>query len=131
MPAHVAAAGSQEPYDVDGRHPPLHSRSGAPCAADRSTHAPAELSEKAHWLTGSSSGQQTIPIEPKTKGSLEEPNGDRTHHDQQADHHAVTPLCGTLLTPGGRRASHLRAGPTGDSRNQNLRHTQDDPLHQR
>ena len=115
MPDHVAAAGSQEPYDVDGRHPPLHSRSGAPCAADRSTHAPAELSEKAHWLTGSSSGQQTIPIEPKTKGSLED---------------AVTPLCGTLLTPGGRRASHLRAGPTGDSRAQNLRRTQYDPLQQ-
>ena len=93
-------------------------------------HAPAEPSEKAHWPTGSSSGQQTIPIEPKTKGSLEEPNGDRTHHDQQADHHAVTPLCGTLLTPGGRRASHLRAGPTGDSRAQNLRRTQYDPLQQ-
>ena len=94
MPDHAAIAGSQEPYDVDGRHPPLHSRSGAPCAADRSTHAPAELSEKAHWLTGSSSSHHTTTIEPKTKGSFEEPNGDRLSvHTWRAP--SAAPPCGT------------------------------------
>ena len=57
-------------------------------------HAPAELSEKAHWLTGSSSGHHTTTIEPKTKGSLEEPNGDRLSvHTWRAP--SAAPPCGT------------------------------------
>lgn len=37
-------------------------------------------------------------FESEVESFLEGSHGDRTHNKQQADHHTVTPLCGTLLT---------------------------------
>ena len=36
-------------------------------------------------------------FESEVESFLEGSHGDRTHHKQRADHHTVTPLCGTLL----------------------------------
>ena len=36
-------------------------------------------------------------FESEVESFLEGSHGDRTHNKQQADHHTVTPLCGTLL----------------------------------
>ena len=37
-------------------------------------------------------------FESEVESFLEGSHGDRTHNKQRADHHTVTPLCGTLLT---------------------------------
>ena len=36
-------------------------------------------------------------FESEVESFLEGSHGDRTHNKQRADHHTVTPLCGTLL----------------------------------
>ena len=38
-------------------------------------------------------------FESEVESFLEGSHGDRTHNKQRADHHTVTPLCGTLLPP--------------------------------
>ena len=37
-------------------------------------------------------------FESEVESFLEGSHGDRTHNKQRADHHTVTPLCGTLLS---------------------------------
>ena len=48
-------------------------------------------------------------FESEVESFLEGSHGDRTHNKQQADHHTVTPLCGTLLDEATVRGSH--SGP--------------------
>ena len=75
MPDHAAMRALRNPTGLTGAI--LRFTAGAARPALRTAQrAPAGLSEKAHWLTGSSSGHHTTPIEPKTKGSLKEPNND-------------------------------------------------------
>ena len=47
-------------------------------------------------------------FESEVESFLEGSHGDRTHNKQRADHHTVTPLCGTLLF------FALRTQPCGD-----------------
>ena len=58
-------------------------------------------------------------FESEVESFLEGSHGDRTHI-KRADHHTVTPLCGTLLAPLLRRASEglegLAAVPVGGGR---------------
>ena len=49
-------------------------------------------------------------FESEVESFLEGSHGDRTHI-KRADHHTVTPLCGTLLLPEGYIATHGTVAP--------------------
>ena len=50
-------------------------------------------------------------FESEVESFLEGSHGDRTHNKQRADHHTVTPLCGTLLRSSSRVSAKKLAQP--------------------